>query len=105
MTPTRAMSHRKLRSGCDETAGCDLLPPMNCGPYILIAPNVAVIVICDTASKLGSALSVERMCLFPKRVAPLHRYHKPMKKAVLANRETGCFGCVVSSLLLPEGSR
>lgn len=46
--------------------------PVSHGPYILTAPNVAVIVIWLIARMLGSAFSVDRMCLLPKSVHPLN---------------------------------
>ena len=48
--------------------------PVSAGPYILIAPYAAVIVIWLIASTFGSQRSVERMCLFPKSVQPLKPY-------------------------------
>ena len=45
---------------------------------------MAVIVIWLTASTFGSALSVESMCLLPKRVQPLNPNQSSMKSTILA---------------------
>ena len=73
--PTSVMLARNCGTLCDESGvGCAGPTPVSCGPYILIAPKTAVIVIWLMASTFGSALSVDRMCLLPKSVQPLKKY-------------------------------
>ena len=99
ISPTAAMSSANERSGCDESGlGCTGPTPVSHGPYILSAPNAAVIVICESASVLGSACSVAMMCLLPNKVPPLHTYHAVMKIAIRVCTEYFSKGPCFSSL-------
>ena len=83
--PTSDMHARNCEGGCVESGvGCAGPKPVSHGPYILAAPKAAVIVIWLTASTFGSALSVESMCLLPKRVQPLNPNQSVMKTTILA---------------------
>ena len=75
IVPTTIMSNMKFLSGCELSGDCCGRPsPSSPGAYIFTAPNVAVDTIWLIASRLGSVPSVLKMCLLPKRVAPLHAY-------------------------------
>ena len=83
--PTSDMHARNCEGDCVESGvGCAGPKPVSHGPYILAAPKAAVIVIWLTASTFGSALSVESMCLLPKRVQPLNPNQSVMKTTILA---------------------
>lgn len=87
MIPTTAMSHINSCRGNREYGVLGNLlrsrqPDRTKLPYILDAPIVAVMTICDSARRSGCAFNVDNMCLFPNKVTPEHRYHPQMKNRI-----------------------